>query len=162
MKKSGEEKAQHASAVQGICGQKIYRKQRKGDGRGEVGIGIGFGKHPPERDEENARRKVCERACREHAEKLLLAYPRDVSRDDRAVRHQDNFIEDIAAPSRGKGVRTLVFERGEACRKEGGQRSREGGEYPRRQKERVKPQAFPQEIQLFSSTKCRSLPACNS
>ena len=94
-------------------GQKVHKKERKGNPCRRVRIGVRFGVEPPQGDEEKARHGVHERPREEHAELCLPRDPRKVPLHDGPVGHQDDFVEFKAVPSRDKRVGAFMLERGE-------------------------------------------------
>ena len=117
--------------------QQVDEEERERNFRRRLGVGVCFGKQPPERRERERREGVRKRPREQHLGFRLGRDTRKIARDDRPVRHEQNFVEAVAFAPRGDGVREFVFERRQHRRKEQQKLPREGGEYPRRQKERM-------------------------
>ena len=106
--------SQNSASVEGIGRQKVYEEKRKGNGCRRLGEGVRIGKEPPKRGKADRRQKVYERSRKRHEKFFLRREPRNISRYDRAVGHEHDFIEAEAVPPCRERVRAFVLDRRKA------------------------------------------------
>ena len=145
---------QDAPAVQRIGGQEIDEEERRGDVSRRIGICVRLRPQPPQRGEKKRRAGIGERSRSQHGKFLLFSDARKVARDDGAVGHEHELIEDKPIPPRNERVRALVLDGGDGGGEKEQEIAREYREQPRREKERVDAE--------LNSRQDRPRSACNS
>ena len=104
---------QNAAAVERISGNEVDGGDRGARIGGDVSIRVRFRKKPPQRDEKDGGSRVYERPGKGDRDLVFEPYPLYISRNERAVGHEHDFIQPITEAGGGEGVPAFVHERDE-------------------------------------------------